>query len=651
MTGVVHRAWICVLLLLALGGSASADAAYPWPEDRRDGTIRSRIAPPAGYEWLPADSGSFAWWLRSLPLKPGRPPVMLYDGRRKGNQSAHHAVIDIDVGSRDLQQCADAVIRLRAEYLRSQGRGDEISFRFTSGHPARWREWRRGKRPVVVGSHVAWLRTSRADSSYGSFRRYLEKVSQYAGSMSLSRELVPVTDPRGVLPGDVFIRGGFPGHAAIVVDVAANSSGERVFLLAQSYMPAQEIHILRNERDSISPWYRALPDGPLPTPEYLFRYDELMRFTDDRHSTEHEQWTTTRERWLAAVNMQPVDRLPFWPKIDAAYPRHQAEPFRSMSAWELHRWIGSDPHEGLPDFIDERRKRTSIEETIDGKTRTKVFRTPSGEMRLVSRRDEASASWHPVEFPIRNVDDVERMTEIYADVSVEVDRDLLEECRAQSHRIGDRAVTAMGIGESPLMWFVEYLAGIENAHYLLADHREAVEALFDAMHRVLIERAHIICDLSPADLIYMVENTSTALISPTQYRTYCLMHISEYAAIARDAGRNMVLHMCGHLKDLLPDLAKLPVRAFEAFTSPPVGNTFFKDGREACPNTCLIGGTNAALWLRPAAEIIAFIERSLDELPHHRGIVVTSAGVQPPAASPATIRQVCEWVKAYPVRL
>ena len=46
--------------------------------------------------------------------------------------------------------------------------------------------------------------------------------------------------------GDVFIQGGFPGHAIIVVDLAENEVGEKCFLVAQSYMPAQEIHVLKN---------------------------------------------------------------------------------------------------------------------------------------------------------------------------------------------------------------------------------------------------------------------------------------------------------------------------------------------------------------------------------------------------------------------
>ena len=108
--------------------------------------------------------------------------------------------------------------------------------------------------------------------------------------------------------------------------------------------------------------------------------------------------------------------------------------------------------------------------------------------------------------------------------------------------------------------------------------------------------------------------------------------------------------MCGLLKDLLPDLNEVPASAFEAFTSPTLGNTSLADGRSACPEKCLIGGTNAMLWTRPAERIIAKIEADLDELPHHRGIVVTSAGVMPPLCEPETIKRVCQWIKGYEPR-
>jgi sialate O-acetylesterase len=64
-----------------------------------------------------------------------------------------------------------------------------------------------------------------------------------------------------------------------------------------------------------------------------------------------------------------------------------------------------------------------------------------------------------------------------------------------------------------------------------------------------------------------------------------------------------------------------------------------------------IGGTNAVLWTRPADEIIAAIAHSLEELPHHRGLVLSSGGVMPPMCQPETIQTVCTWIRQFPARM
>ena len=237
-----------------------------------------RIAPPPGFERDPVAPASFAAWLRGLPLKPGRPPVRLFDGRLKGNQEAHHSVLDIDVGSRDLQQCADAVMRLRAEYLYSAGAADRVRFDVTTGEPASLAGWFAGDRPVVRRGALSWARTARPGTSYASARAFLDVVFTYAGSASLARQLRPVTAPRDLQAGDVFIKGGFPGHAVLVVDVA-RAGERRAFLLAQSYMPAQEIHVLRNPGAAGGgPWYDLDFGDSLVTPEWTFGPGALRRF-------------------------------------------------------------------------------------------------------------------------------------------------------------------------------------------------------------------------------------------------------------------------------------------------------------------------------------------------------------------------------------
>ena len=104
-------------LPIAIAATAIAKPPYAWLQASAWGSLRQRVAAPKGFQRVPAAAGSFAAWLRELPVKKGQPQVMLFDGHAKKNQTAHQLVIDIDVGRRDLQQCADAVMRLRAEYL------------------------------------------------------------------------------------------------------------------------------------------------------------------------------------------------------------------------------------------------------------------------------------------------------------------------------------------------------------------------------------------------------------------------------------------------------------------------------------------------------------------------------------------------------
>ena len=132
--------------------------------------------------------------------------------------------------------------------------------------------------PQVDGSQVRWTNRANAADDYATFRRYLDVVFTYAGTASLSRELQPVDDPARIEQGDVFIQGGFPGHAVLVADVVVATSGERRFLLLQSYMPAQQVHVLRGPDGSDSPWYPARSTGELRTPEWTFGYDDLKRF-------------------------------------------------------------------------------------------------------------------------------------------------------------------------------------------------------------------------------------------------------------------------------------------------------------------------------------------------------------------------------------
>ena len=261
-------------LMLNAGHEAIAET-YAWrsavtpPADRLD----RRFPPPDGFVRVVApEGGSFAAWLRGLPLKPEGTAVLLHNGLPKWRQDVHAAVIDIDTGTRDLQQCADAVMRLRAEWQFARGDVRRIAFNDTGGgKPMAFSRWALGERPRAQGRALVWAKRAPADAGYASFRRYMDAVFTWAGTHSLERELMPVRDGR-VQIGDVIIKGGFPGHAVLIADVAEHAvTGERRFLLVQSFMPAQDMHVLKG-RDTPdgSAWYRLDPGQPFVTPEWIF---------------------------------------------------------------------------------------------------------------------------------------------------------------------------------------------------------------------------------------------------------------------------------------------------------------------------------------------------------------------------------------------
>jgi hypothetical protein len=248
--------YVFIFVVLLNCSSKGDGAAAKLPDEPLAATYKSihEIKTPAGYHRLKTGARSFAGWLQEISLKKNN-TVYCWDGSLKKNQSAQFAVLDMPVGKRDLQQCADAVMRLRAEYLFAQEKFSDIVFTDNAGKVYQWK----------------------GGSNRSLFEQYLEQVFSWCGSASLEKQLTPLNNQRLIEPGDIFIKGGFPGHAMIVVDVAVNKLGERVFMLAQGYMPAQDIHIVNNPGEKrISPWYSM--NDTLITPEWIFYRSQLRKW-------------------------------------------------------------------------------------------------------------------------------------------------------------------------------------------------------------------------------------------------------------------------------------------------------------------------------------------------------------------------------------
>jgi hypothetical protein len=232
---------------------------------------------PTGFSYLITGDTAYANWLLDLKVRKSK-TVYLYNGGLKENQHAQFAVLDINIGKKDLVQCADAVMKLRADHLFEQNKYAEIKFTATSGDVLSFDQYLKGKRWKERGGKLVSFMISANPDTKASYNSFMEFVYSYCGSYSLSKQLRQVIDPLSIQPGDVFVQGGFPGHAVTVMTVAKNATGKTIFLLSQGYMPAQDIHILKNYGSDLSPWFDVAGIYPLDTPQWQFEKGSLKRW-------------------------------------------------------------------------------------------------------------------------------------------------------------------------------------------------------------------------------------------------------------------------------------------------------------------------------------------------------------------------------------
>ena len=356
---------------------------------------------------------------------------------------------------------------------------------------------------------------------------------------------------------------------------------------------------------------------------------------------------TSRQRLLATYRRQPTDRIPYWAKVtNGNWRRAQPQRVRDWSDRELLDYIHADGIFGSPRCVAAEAPRVSTERLDDGRGGwTLVTRTPDGEMTERWAHDAATGTHHPVEFPVKTVQDLKRYRWLYEGRTCRTSDEEVARSRQRRDDVGPRGITLTGWGTSPLMHLIEHVLGQEQTVYFLADWPEETAELIGLMHRANCEMVRRVAEASAADVIVSVENTSTTLLSPALFERFCRAHLIDYGRIIEAAGKMHELHMCGLLLALLERIDGIPAASMEAFTCPPLGNTRLADGRAKAPSKALIGGTCVNVWWRQAPEQIErFIAGELDACRDHRGIVVTTAGVAPQACTAETFRAVGQWL-------
>ncbi|HOF88219.1 MAG TPA: uroporphyrinogen decarboxylase family protein, partial [Armatimonadota bacterium] len=177
---------------------------------------------------------------------------------------------------------------------------------------------------------------------------------------------------------------------------------------------------------------------------------------------------------------------------------------------------------------------------------------------------------HPIAYPLKDAADVRLYLARWEEASWEEadDREAYAHLAAD---IGADGVATQFFGPSVIPWLLENLAGVETFYYLLADEPDLLHALITLMQEK--ERARFaIAARHPCPLATLVENTSTAYISPAVYARYNMPSQRAFVEAMHREGRTALIHMCGHVRGLLPLIKETGLDGIHTLTPPPLGD-------------------------------------------------------------------------------
>ena len=265
----------CILFLVSHINIVSAQSF----ESELKQTVIQRFSEPQGFQRIKVAEGSFADWLRNLPLKTPGSPVLDFKGCifKQADDSTVAAVIDLDIQGRRLEQCMDILLRLHSSYFTEIRKQDSLAFPMPDGLMLPWKKWHRGWRPEFKGLHFYLAHKAVTDKSQQNFQSWLNEIYANIGSHTFYHyyKTIPLADFQ---IGDFIVRKNRKGHAVMILDMAVNPQGQKMVMVGQGDTPACEFYILKNRDGSV--WFPVNPNSEyldLPIKKKMY-WEGLRRF-------------------------------------------------------------------------------------------------------------------------------------------------------------------------------------------------------------------------------------------------------------------------------------------------------------------------------------------------------------------------------------
>ena len=354
-----------------------------------------------------------------------------------------------------------------------------------------------------------------------------------------------------------------------------------------------------------------------------------------------------KERILAALTGKEIDRVP-WSPFLAYYFDHLPEDVRARGEIDYLQNIGADPlvRGFVPAYQFDWRGNSYQVRQENGKL-YEIYETKVGTLTEIKTYSPSANSWFCTTHPVQTEEDFKVLQYMYENIIVTEGHGPVNDAY---HSLGDSAVIAPNIGiacKTAFQSLVEHWCGTEALTYALYDFPEVVEECLSVMQERDLETVRCSAG-ADADVFNFYEDSSTTNISPEMFEKYTAPAINEWGRILHKNGKLLMHHACGHLRALMPLIAKTEIDILESISPPPTGNIDITEVGEQLPeHIALIGGIEP-LFFRNCSmeELEARVKYLLDRLGKRRFVLANSDSC-PPDVSYEKFLLVSELVRNY----
>ncbi len=342
---------------------------------------------------------------------------------------------------------------------------------------------------------------------------------------------------------------------------------------------------------------------------------------------------TPKQRLLAAIKGKEVDRIPWSPFLTYFWevqPKH----IQDKGMLQFYEEIGADPMFRGYTMYEPVYKNCNVHEKIVNNEKYITFETPLGNLYEKHVFTPNTNTWFPIEHPVKSEDDFKLLIYLYENMSL---KPCFEKFNEDYKELGERGLYIPVIGgiycKTAFQSLIERWVGTEELVYALTDYPEVVEVCIHAMMRIGILSAEL-CAGSLAEAFIFWEDSSTTNISPSYFEKYSAPEIEQYAKIMHQNGKLLIHHACGHIKALVPLMAKTGIDMIESVSLPPTGNIYPWEVknmlRDNVSNVSIAGGIEPTFFLGSTIEQLEEYVRELINKMGKRNFILSNADSCPP---------------------